>query len=455
VAILGLCFLLLALHDLVCPSVAAAQPYSDALLEQLIQQSIEARPELQESRSLARAERERIPQAGAFPDPVLTLGMQNDGFQSIQIGKAETSFYLIELSQPLPWPGKRGLRTSVATLAARQVEVRIARVRLSAEADVRRAHLALVLVRERLALLERLAAIWQKSEGIARSRYEAGEGAQSDLLRAQLELNRLRKRRWSLQAEEQTETQTLNRLRGRPLDEAIQTTAKMREMAVPPVTDLETALTEAKAHSPELAAARLGVSRTKSQADLARREQFPDLGVNGGIMPRGDLEPMWRANVSVGLPVWWYRKQGRAVSESDARAAAETQSAEAIEQILRLRVAERRVALATLVSTIQLYEQGLLVQSHATAESTLAQYGVGKVTFASVLDANAGYLSDEEEYLLTIAEAQQIAIANAELTLERVGLTDTSGAAKAPAFPAPGGASGAPSADSSSSTSKM
>jgi outer membrane protein TolC len=309
-------------------------------------------------------------------------------------------------------------------------------------------------VRERLALLEQLAAIWQKSEGIARSRYEAGEGAQSDLLRAQLELNRLRKRRWSLQAEEQTQTQTLNRLRGRPLDEPIETIAKMREMGVPPVTDFETTLAEAKAHSPELAAARLGISRTKSQADLARRERFPDLGVNGGIMPRGDLEPMWSANVSIGLPFWSYRKQGRAVSESDARATAETESAEAIEQILRLRVAARRVALATLVSTIQLYEQGFLVQSHATAESTLAQYGVGKVTFASVLDANAGYLSDEEEYLLTIAEAQQIAIANAEITLDLVGPTDTSGA-MGTSFPAPGGASGAPATDSSASTSSM
>jgi len=119
VAMLGLCFVLLALHHLACPASSAAQPYSDALLEQLIQQSIAARPELQASRSLALAERERIPQAGAFPDPVLTLGMQDDGFRSIQIGKAETSFYLIELSQPLPWPGKRGLRTSVATLAAR------------------------------------------------------------------------------------------------------------------------------------------------------------------------------------------------------------------------------------------------------------------------------------------------------------------------------------------------
>jgi outer membrane protein TolC len=422
-----LSFALLALHGIACSAPTFAQPYSDAVLEQLIEESLAARPELRESQSLARAERERIPQAGALPDPVLTVGIQNDGFRSIQIGRAETSFYLIEVNQPLPWPGKRQLRTSVAELSAGQAEAGTARARLSAEADVRRTHLDLILVRARLTLLDRLEAIWQKSEGIAKSRYEAGQGAQSDVLRAQLELNRLRKRCWALQAEEQTQVQTLNRLRARPLDEPVRTIARMQDIGTPRVADMETSFAEAQARSPELGAARLGVSRAGKQVDLARRERFPDLGVNAGVMPRGALEPMWRAGVSIGLPVWSYRKQGRAVQESRARAAAQTQSAQSIEQILRLRVAERRVALTTLVDTIQLYEQGLLVQSQATAESTLAQYGVGKVTFASVLDANAGYLSDEEDYLLALAEAQRIAIADAEITLDPVSVSVTGG----------------------------
>ena len=116
-------------------------------------------------------------------------------------------------------------------------------------------------------------------------------------------------------------------------------------------------------------------------------------------MPRGQLEPMWLAGVSVGLPVWSYRKQNRAVAESRARADASAGGAEAIEQILRLRVAERRSAYEAVVETARLFREGLLVQSRATAESTLAQYRVGKVTFASVLEANAGYIGDEEGFL--------------------------------------------------------
>ncbi len=397
--------------------------HADPVLEQLIKESLASRPELHRAHGMARAERERVPQAGALPDPTLSLGIQNDGFGRLQIGAAETSWYSLELSQPLPWPGKLRLRTAVAALAADSVGAAIARAQLSAEADVRRAYLGLILARERLALLEQLDALWQKSAGIARKRYETGEGAQSDVLRAQLEFNRLRKRRWALQAEEQTQIQALNRLRARPLDEPIPTAAKVSEIETPRVEELETVLVRARAASPELVVARLGVSRAQTQTQLARRERFPDFNLSAGIMPRGGLEPMWRAGVGIGLPVWSYRKQSRAVRESDVRAAAEGESAEAVEQILGLRVAERRVALATLVNTIQLYRDGLLVQSQSTVESTLAQYSVGNVTFASVLDANAGYLSDQDDYLLTVADAQRIVIAEEEIALDTIGAT--------------------------------
>ena len=151
------------------------------------------------------------------------------------------------------------------------------------------------------------------------------------------------------------------------------------------------------------------------------RDSYPDLSIQAGIMPRGALEPMWLAGVSIGLPVWSSRKQSRAVAENEARAEASTKGAEAIEQVLRLRVAERRSAYAALLDTIRLYREGLLVQSRATTQSTLAQYRVGKVTFASVLEANAGYIADEESFLSAIADAQRIAISANEVSLDPVG----------------------------------
>lgn len=394
---------------------------ADSVLSELVAQSLAARPELRQAQATARAERERVPQAGALPDPVLSLGLQNDGFGELQVGKMETSYYQVMLSQSLPWPGKRGLRSDVARLGADQASAAVARVRLTTEAEVRRAYLDLLLARDRLALLRRLDGLWQTTAGLARSRYEAGDGPQSDVLRAQLELNRLRQRGFALAAQERAAVQALNRLRARPLDEPIATTASVRDLTTPELPPAQADLDDALARSPELAEARLAARRADAAAALARRDRYPDLGVSVGVMPRGQLEPMWQAAVSVGLPIWSSRKQSRAVDESEARAEAGARGQESVEQLLRLRVAERRSAYAALLETLQLYRSGLLVQSRATADSTLAQYRVGKVTFASVLEANAGYIADEESYLSTVADARRVAIAAAEVSLDPAG----------------------------------
>lgn len=396
------------------PETALADP----VLAELIQESLARRPELRQADALVRAERERVPQAGAIQDPILSLGIQNDGFAGIQVGKMETSFYQVMITQPLPWPGKLGLRTEVASTGVRLVEAAAARTRITAEADVRRAYLELLLVRDRLALLERLEAIWAKAQGLAKSRYEAGEGAQSDVLRTQLEQNRLRQRRWSLQAEERIRLQAINRLRGRSLDEPLETRRTIGQLGLPALPSTDEALADAERRSPELLQARLQVERADSQVALARRERFPDLAVTAAIMPRGGLEPMWQAGVSVSLPIFSGRKQSRAVAESEARAAGSGDAAETVLQVLRLRVQERQAQLASLLESARIYQGGLLIQSQATADSTLSQYRVGRVTFASVLESIGGVIGDEDGHLSVVAAAHRLAIAADEVSLD-------------------------------------
>lgn len=394
----------------------------DAVLERLLAQALESKPEYAQARSAVAAERERVPQAGALPDPTLTLGIQNDGFNGIQVGKMETSFYQIAVTQPFFWPGKRGLRTDIASRQVAVAEAQLERVRLGVEADVRRAYLDLLLVRDQLRLLERLETLWKQSEGLAKVRYTVGEGPQSDLLRAQLERTRLQQQRWALELSERNRVQELNRLHSRPLDEPIATTRRLVEVADPALPKLDDALADAEGRSPELAQARASVRVAGERSALARREQYPDFAVSAGVMPRGSLDPMWTLSVSVGLPIWSGRKQGRAVAESEARKQGESQGEESIRQVLRLRTEERVAQLETALEQNQLYRQMLLVQSDATVESTMSQYKVGRVTFASVLEALSGYLGDQAGYLESMAQAHRLAIAQRELSLDPTGL---------------------------------
>ncbi|WP_245814466.1 TolC family protein [Cystobacter ferrugineus] len=449
------------------PSTQAAPaqaPLTDPTLEQLLAQALERRPELRQAEAQARAARERVPQAGALPDPVLQFGIQNDGFDGLMIGKMEGSYVSIMASQALPFPGKRALRTEIAQLGATAVSTQVVRTRLSIEAEVRRGYLDLLLVREQLVLLDRLQALWKQSADMARIRYETGEGAQSDLLRAQLELNRLRQRQLALRAEERTRVQRLNRLSGRPLEAPLPTTMRVRDMGVPELGDAESAVKDALARSPELAERHALVAQAGQRMALARRERLPDFTVSAGVMPRGgDFPPMWQANVGFNLPVFSGRKQNRVMAESLAQTETSTHATESLEQDLRLRVQERLIALAALRDTAAIYRDGILMQSAATAESTLTQYRVGRASFASVLEANTGIIRDEEDYLRTLVDAQRIAIAQAEVSLEPVasmggggqGAGGMPGAGSTPSAPARGAApaGSAPGAAPSTSSS--
>ena len=76
--------------------------------------------------------------------------------------------------------------------------------------------------------------------------------------------------------------------------------------------------------------------------------------------------------------------------------------------------------LTALLETNRLYRSGLLIQSDATVSSALAQYRVGKVPFAAVLEALSGYLTDLVGFYESVAAAQRIDIAQHEVSLDPV-----------------------------------
>jgi len=297
-------------------------------------------------------------------------------------------------------------------------EAALQRVRLTLLGEVERAYLFLRLVRGQLELQAQLESLWQQAEEIARARYQVGEVPQSDLLRAQLERTRLRLQRLGLEASERTALQGINRLRVHPLDEPLDTPVPLTADRPGPLPPAETLLVDAEARSPDLALASRSALVAAAKVKSAYRERWPDLSVTAALMPRGGLEPMWAASVGLSLPIYWWDKGSRAVDEAEQARNAELQGAESVRQLLALRTRERHTALAAVLEALEVYRHGLLVQSDATVRSTLFQYRVGKVPFASVLEVMRGLVTDEGGYLSTLADAERLLIALREVTLQ-------------------------------------
>ena len=82
-----LCLVLLQLTrttpgDVGVPALLRSDP-DDPVLSALVSETLARSPDHARAVADVSAERERVPQAGALPDPTLVLGIQNDGFQSI------------------------------------------------------------------------------------------------------------------------------------------------------------------------------------------------------------------------------------------------------------------------------------------------------------------------------------------------------------------------------------
>lgn len=402
---------------LVAPGLAQAPlPESkspDPVLAALLREALAGHPDLQKADAAVRMDQERVPQAGVLQDPSLSLGIQNDGFKRIEVGRMETSFYSVALTQPLPWPGKRGLRKEVATIGVDVSQAARSRVQMGLEADVRRGYTALLLIRGQQRLLGDQSVFLEQAEKLARTRYEVGQGSQGDLLRAQLERTRLQQAAWALEAEERSVLAALNRLRQHDPADTIPTTAALPELSEPTTISP----TDVEALSPELAGARAGVRQTEKLLDLAKLDRRPDFAVTAGIMPRGSLEPMWQVGVSISLPIYGRQKQQRAVAEHEHHRVGQGAEVESVRTLLRQRTEERNIQIETLRRTRDLYREGLLVQSEASFKATLAQYESGRAPFLGALEALNGWVGDQGAFLQILAQlqAQHIALREAAL----------------------------------------
>jgi cobalt-zinc-cadmium efflux system outer membrane protein len=268
-------------------------------LEDLVDEALAKNPDLLALQDSVGAANERPEQARALPDPMVSLQYTNDAWKPT-LGEREMTTLGLMASQTLPWPGKRALRAAVAAQDAIPAKERLARARLSIAAAVKRAYWGLALARETLLLLGEQEQAWQEAEGVARARYAVGQGAQPDVLRAQVEITRFEQERAQQEAERDVRVAELNRLLGREPQAPATETPRLSFEAKP--RELAALWAKAEAKSPELRAAAAAEERERLAVTLARLEFRPDVTVQASYMNRGGLDPMWQAGLGVNLP---------------------------------------------------------------------------------------------------------------------------------------------------------
>lgn len=409
----------------------------DPVLGALVAQTLAHNPDLLAAQQSALASRMRIPQAGALADPMLSVGYTNDGW-SPSLGRQDMTTLAVMASQDLPFPGKRRLRSDIASREAGQVEQQLERTRLRVVAEVKRAYHGLLLARDLLALTQEQREVWGEIEGVVRARYAVGQGAQQDVLRVQVELTRVEQSEAEQAAEADIRLAELNRLLDRSADSPLETAATL--VLRPLTPSLTETLAQARGVSPELASARLAVERNRLTIRLAQKELKPDFALQAGYMNRGGLDPMWQAGIGITLPIY-RKKRTAAVAEAEARVRGEERLLDSIDLQLRYRTQERVTRLKTTERIAALYDNGIIPQDRMSVEAAIANYQTGKVPFVAVLEALTTLYGDRWTHARLVADHARLLASLEEASLEPTeGMT--AGGALTPASGAGGGMGG-------------
>ena len=87
-------------------------------LEELLKAAVESNPEIKSSEQAAAASKAMVPAAGALPDPMVKFETMGNLIPPTLMKGDPSSGRTYGIEQEIPFPGKRGLKESIAAVEA-------------------------------------------------------------------------------------------------------------------------------------------------------------------------------------------------------------------------------------------------------------------------------------------------------------------------------------------------
>ena len=375
-------------------------------------------PELAAMRYEAEAAMQRVQPAGALPDPVVRVELENinhygsDRAPSLLPSKVGDTKYTVMQQFPL-W-GKRDLRRDVASADAQRASALTDSTwnELAAKLKASYAQYYQAAGNERITL--EVIDLLSRLEQLAQARYAGGLVSQQDAIRAQLELTAARGELITLDSEKRQTRVRLNALLAREVTAPLAEPQSLRTLPAMSVLDANALAQRARSTNPSLAAEEARLRGAQSTRDLVRKNRYPD--VNVGVVPTqmGSRITTWGLMVEVNIPLQQGSRRAQE-SESEAMISAQRSRSEAAANQLLGQLGENLAALDSARRLEALTTTQLMPQSELSFRSVLAAYENAKADFATLLEAQrqirkarSDHLKAQVEALLRLAEIERI-----------------------------------------------
>ena len=387
----------LSLLGLLWPRVPhAQQPNPETLrLADVYEQVATRNPRFAAASALARAANARIPSAGLPPDPQVQLGWMNYSLPSLA-PMATLGMTQLQVMQMLPLAGKLGLNRGIAASRAEAEQWRASDAGWEARTAAAMAFFEVYQTDEALRVMRETLRLVQEIASIAETMYRVGEGRQTDVLRARVEIARMVEDTLRMTAMRTAMAARLNAVLDRPASTPVPHPVLPQFPASNPAEATLDSL--ALRNRPMIQAGVQELAAADRMTRLARRELIPDLtvgiqygqrgssGTGADGMAAGGIERMGSLMLGASVPVFARSRQYKLREEAEAMRAMARADLAAMQADTRGRITEALANLQRAQNLSALYRSTILPQAEATVASALAAYRVGTVDFMTLLD---------------------------------------------------------------------
>ena len=349
---------------------------------------------------------ERITLERSLPDPRLTLEID---IQSV------ATIVMPGLMTDLPWLKKLRLRADQASAESLSKYYAFETAVLQTAFEVKRPYYQLHFLQERLRIDRETLALAGELEQSARVQNESGKATLQDVLRAQIEQERLKTQIANLEDSRHPLLAQLKAALGLRDDQPDPPVPAQLE-TTPLDLDSEKVFAAALARNPRLKAMEADMRMAEAGIQLARLSKRPDF--NFGLESDVKAAPvLWRPTFGVTLPIW------------RDKIAAELASAQSLKHAAAARLSSEQIQLASDFSALSFaFREGTrnvklltdvqLPKARLSLELARAGYSAGRADFINLLDAQRTLF---EFQLMEVDARVERELALAEISLLIVG----------------------------------
>jgi outer membrane protein TolC len=347
----------------------------------------------------------RVHSAGSLSDPEFMY--RGWGTPLAKPWDLNQTQHMFMFNQSLPGPGKRALRTQLASEEVDRVKAELSVKKRDVTAQVRKAFYDLLRNQEEVSLHDEQAALARQSSESARIKYVVGRVPQQDMLKAQIALTKLVEHLVMLEQDGGLARARLNTLMGRDPGSPLEAQGEYSPpQKLPGLLDLEKGALENRA---ELAAASSGVQQGEARTKLAEKAYTPDYNLSAGymLMPDGArYRNTFMAELAVTLP-WLNRGRHDAeIAEAQANLSADRAEYDNRRALVFEEIQKALIRAQSAKRLVDLYNQTLRPQAQASLKSTVAAYQADRTDFLNLLDSQNTTLEVELDYYRAASELE-------------------------------------------------